>query len=165
MRRKAANGSCHGFADFASRGFLFLEDLRIIEPMRYLGIDYGIKRIGIAVSDDERRLAFPAGVIINRSTHGALKQIVEKIKKENAGVVVVGLPIGLDGKETDQTQATRSFIALLKKVALISVETENEMLTSRMAAADGMEGGHIDASSAAIILQSYLDRKTLSTKL
>ena len=125
--------------------------------MRYFGIDYGLKRIGIAISDDEGRMAFPAGVIPNRGGNMARKEIVRRIKKENIGSVVVGLPVGLDGKETEQTKTTRSFIVGLKKLIKIPVETENEMLTSRMATASGMKDGDIDASSAALILQSYLD--------
>lgn len=127
--------------------------------MRYLGIDYGLKRVGIAVSDDRGIFAFPAGVIINRGNDTMIKEIINRVKKESIGVIVVGLPIGLDGKETGQTIATRSFIALLQKSFRIPVETENEMLTSRMAAASGMIDDHIDASSAALILQSYLDKR------
>lgn len=130
----------------------------IIETMRYLCLDYGLKRIGVAVSDEQGRMAFPAGVIINRGGNGIYKDIAEKVKREKMSCIVVGLPIGLDGKETEQTEATRSFITLLKKTIRLPIETENEMLTSRMAAGSGMKGGHIDASSAAIILQSYLDK-------
>lgn len=126
--------------------------------MRYLCLDYGLKRIGVAVSDEQGRMAFPAGVIINRKRSVVLKDITKKIKKEKASGIVVGLPIGLNGKETEQTNITKQFIELLKKTVLISVETENEMFTSRMAITSGAKIHHIDASSAAIILQSYLDK-------
>ena len=126
--------------------------------MRYLGIDYGSKRIGIAVSDDEGRMAFPSGIIANRGKT-AIKEIADIIRKKHIDLVVVGMPMGLDGKETGQTQATRLFMAILQHAIHIPIETENEMLTSRMAEASGMQDGHIDASSAAIILQSYLDKR------
>jgi len=129
-----------------------------MKVMRYLCLDYGLKRIGVAVSDEDGRMAFPAGVIINNANGIVLKKIAERMKKENIGIIVVGLPIGLDGNETDQTKTTRSFIALLKKTSSIPIEVENEMLTSRMAIASGARNDHIDASSAAIILQSYLDK-------
>ena len=137
--------------------FAFYIHVGTIEPMRYLGIDYGIKRIGLALSDDDGQMAFPGGIVMG---HGdkAIKEIAEKIKKENIGVIVVGLPIGLNGNETDQTSITRAFVTLLKKTFPIPIETENEMLTSRMAIASGARDDHIDASSAAIILQSYLDK-------
>ncbi|MDP3778526.1 MAG: Holliday junction resolvase RuvX [bacterium] len=127
--------------------------------MRYLGIDYGTKRIGIAVSDDDGRMAFPAGIIENQGNDTAPKEVAKRMVKENIGFVVVGLPVGLDGKETEQSRITRSFIDGLKKLTTVHVETQNEMLTSRMAKAAGMQDEHIDASSAAIILQSYLDKR------
>ena len=126
--------------------------------MRYIGIDYGSKRIGVAVSDDEERMAFPAGVVAN-TEKTALKKIISHIKKECVQVVVVGLPIGLDGKETEQTAKIRLFIMALTKAIQLPVKTENEMFTSRMAAGSGMKGDHVDAASAAIILQSYLDKQ------
>ena len=126
--------------------------------MRYLGIDYGTKRIGIALSDDDGRMAFPAGIIENQGNNTAQKEVAKRIIKENIGLVVVGLPVELDGKETEQSRITRSFIEGLKKLMTITIETQNEMFTSRMASASGMTDHHIDASSAAIILQSYLDK-------
>ena len=135
----------------------------IINIMRYLCFDYGLKRIGVALSGNTY-IAFPAGVIINRSSNAVLKDIVKKVKKERINVIVVGLPIWPGGKETTQTTITRRFIALLKKNVSIPIETENEMLTSRIAIASGMKDDHIDASSAAIILQSYLDKKLSKIK-
>ena len=126
--------------------------------MRYLGIDYGSKRIGIAVSDDEGRMAFPSGIIPNRGKT-VMKKIAARIRKEHIDGIVIGLPMGLDGKETEQTQTTRLFIAALRNTIQLPIETENEMLTSRMAQASGMKDEQIDASSAAIILQSYLDKR------
>ncbi len=126
--------------------------------MRYIGIDYGTKRIGIALSDDDGRMAFPAGIIENQGNDTAPKEVAKRIVKENIGFVVVGLPVELDGKETEQSHVTRSFIEDLKKSTPIGIETQNEMFTSRMASESGMKDHHIDASSAAIILQSYLDK-------
>ena len=127
--------------------------------MRYLGIDYGAKRIGIAVSDDNGRMAFPIGVIMNRGMI-ALKEIIGTVKKEHIGIVVVGVPVGLNGKETQQTKKIRLFVTVLTKKIQVPVEIENEMFTSRMAVDSGMKDSHIDASSAALILQSYLDKKS-----
>ena len=131
--------------------------------MRYLSIDYGSKRIGIAVSDDEGRMAFPAGFIPNRGK-AVIREIADRIRKEHADLIVVGMPMGLDGKETEQTYATRLFVAALQNAIHLSIETENEMLTSRMAERSGMKDGHIDAASAALILQSYLDKENAKLK-
>ena len=62
------------------------------------------------------------------------------------------------GKETEQSGITRLFIETLKKLTNVEIKTQNEIFTSRMASESGMTDHHIDASSAAIILQSYLDR-------
>ena len=146
------------FAYLAAEGFFLYLIAVIIQAMRYLCLDYGLKRIGVAVSDEEGRMAFPMGIIFHRGIDAVIKEIVERIKKEHIGSVVVGLPVGLDSKETQQTTITRRFVTALKKAVSIPVEIENEMLTSRMAADSGMKGGHRDAASAAIILQSYLDK-------
>ena len=130
--------------------------------MRYLGIDYGLKRIGLAVSDEEGRIAFPMGVMMNRDIDVVIKEIVQKIKKEYIDRVVVGIPIGLDQRETDQTRLTSIFLTVLKKKVSIEIVTENEMLTSRMAIDAGMRDENIDAASAALILQSYLLQLSLT---
>ena len=123
-----------------------------------MGIDYGSKRIGVAVSDDEGRMAFPSGVIANTGKL-VIKEIVARVKKEGIGSIVVGVPVSLDGRETEQTRLTRVFIEMLESALELPIETENEMLTSRMAEHAGIKMGHVDESSAAIILQSYLDKK------
>lgn len=127
--------------------------------MRYMGIDYGSKRIGVAISDEDGRIAFPYGIVINRGGNSAVKDIIVIFSREHAGEIIVGLPIGLDGKDTKQTTDVRKFVDALKAKSAFPVTYENEMLTSRMAKAAGMRNEHIDASSAALILQSYLDKR------
>lgn len=130
--------------------------------MRYLGIDYGAKRIGIALSDEGGKIAFP-----RETLSGDLEKIVEKIaeicEKEKVGRIVVGLPLSFEGRETAQTEETKNFAEKLKKAISLPVESENEILTSRMVERDVKEGRikkeKIDAASAAIILQSYLDKR------
>ncbi len=126
--------------------------------MRYLGIDYGSKRIGVAISDTDNRIAFPHRVIFNHRDAYAIKKLISLCAKEKITAIVLGLPVGLDGKETEQTKCIRGFGAALKRSSAPRIIFENEMLTSRMAVASGMADEHIDASSAAIILQSYLDK-------
>lgn len=130
--------------------------------MRYLGIDYGGKRIGIALSDEEGKIAFPREIL-----SGDSEKIAGKIKeicvKEKVGRIVVGLPLSFEGRETAQTKETKNFAEKLKKSVGLPVDFENEILTSRMVERDIKEGRikkeKIDAASATIILQSYLDRQ------
>ena len=126
--------------------------------MRYVGIDYGARRIGVARSDADGTIAFPLRTIEYRARAGAIAELKEICDAE-IGMAVIGLPIGLDGKDTDETREVRQFATELAHAIAIPLYFENEMLTSRMAHDAGMRGSNIDASSAAIILQSYLDKK------
>lgn len=127
--------------------------------MKYLGVDYGTKRIGIAVSDPEGRIAFPKKTIVNKGGVTALQELAAICKKERISQIVVGLAISLGGKETDQTKKVRIFAERLKKATGLSTAFENEMLTTRMASHEGVNKEHIDAAAAALILQSYIDKK------
>ena len=137
--------------------FVLFAHHAIMPIMRYIGIDYGEKRVGIALSDPDGKIAFPNTTLENHGIPVLLKEIRRMAKKENASVIVIGLPMGLEGKETAQTGKTRVFGERLEDDIWIPVEFENEMLTTRMAHQSGAKD--IDASSAAIMLQSYLDKK------
>ena len=126
--------------------------------MRYIGIDYGEKRVGIAVSDPEGRIAFPREILENKGDAAIVRKIGKFAKQEQAGHIIIGLPVDLQGKETVTTKRVRAFVQRLKDTIVVPVEFENEMLTTRMAHRIGVKKKHVDASSAALILQSYLDK-------
>ena len=132
--------------------------------MKYLGIDYGEKRIGVAISDDDGKLAFPRKVeAIHKQADWEfivtnLKKIV---KDEKVGAIVVGLPLGFSMQETESTKKARRFGEFLKKELKLEVFFQNEVLTSKEVEKSGSaKKNMIDASSAALILQSFLDLKT-----
>ena len=126
--------------------------------MRYLGIDYGKKRVGIAISDPGGRIAFPHTTLFR----GQMSVVTTKIRMildgERISKIIVGLPIGLGGNDTEETREVRKFADELKKTTPLPIEFENEMFTSRMAKSAGVKKERLDASAAAIILQSYLDK-------
>ncbi len=122
--------------------------------MRYLGIDYGDKKVGLALSDQEGILGMPYKTIRNENL---LKKIKEIIKNENVEFVVLGLPLNLKMQETEQTKKVYSFLNKLKKHIKVPIVLENEFLTSSQAKKSGAKGEDVDSSSAALILQSYLD--------
>lgn len=126
--------------------------------MRFLGIDYGTKNVGIAVSDEGGRIALPFKVIVNRGGKRLLSEIKDLVKKEKAEVVILGLPLYLDGTESAETRKVKRFAELLKKEVSIPVALENEMLTTKMVLRAGVRQGSTDAASAALILQAYLDK-------
>ena len=130
--------------------------------MKYLGIDYGDKRVGIAVSDPEGKIAFPKSTLFNNPR--LIENLKRLIKEEKISKIVVGLPLTLDKSETEQSGKTRVFAKNLKNAVNITVDFENEMLTTRLVERAGIKKERIDESSAALILQSCLD-KTLDKRL
>lgn len=115
---------------------------------KLLGIDYGERRIGLAVADSEDGIAVQRGVLEN--TKEFFDELTNIVRKNGIAKIVVGLPLGLNGKETAQTRTTQEFITSLRAALTIPVETMDERLTS-------IEGGS-DAGAAVLILQSYIDK-------
>lgn len=127
---------------------------------QYLGIDFGTKRVGVAVADADVRLARPLQTLVGDDPVEQLRRLVES---QGAQDVVVGLPRGLDGQETAQTAAVRTFADSLSVALGITVTLQDEAGTSSVAEDRLKEVGRpyqpsdIDAWAAAIILQDYLD--------
>lgn len=105
--------------------------------MKYIGIDYGEKNIGFAIGNNELKIATPFKIV------NSLKEVKQIIKQEKIDKIIIGLPKGFRG-ETEQTRKTREFAKNFKNFEFI-----DERFTSKI------NKNH--ASSAAIILQSYLD--------
>lgn len=125
--------------------------------MRYLGIDYGEKRIGIAISGEEGTLAFPLDVLNNSET---LVADISVISKENEiGGIIVGESKNYSGEDNTIMAEIVPFVEKLKKETGIMVEMHPEFLTSFAAERFQGKNDMHDASAAALILQSYLDTK------
>lgn len=123
--------------------------------MKYLGVDFGMKKIGLAVSEGE--LATPWKVITGKGLADLVDEIIKIARLENFDKVVVGLPEGKTGERVQK------FIDLLLKAGL-DVTSSDETLTSKEALKVMIETGKgrekrksDDATSAALILQNYLD--------
>ena len=133
---------------------------------RILSIDYGTSRVGFAVSDPLHIIATPLKTIKNKSIQDLLKQIGLIVKEYDIKSIVVGLPLGLNGKETKQTETVKLFSETLGKNNY-KVIFEDERLTTVLAKKEiikqkistGRNKSLIDQVSAALILQNYLDRK------
>lgn len=119
--------------------------------MRYIGIDWGEKNIGIAVSDEEGGLAVPFGVLKNVDWDEFIDDLTNIIRREHIEAVVVGIPLTLEGHESAKTREVKNFTATLKKFLDMPIDLEDERLTSRLAGDD-------HAQAASYILQSFLDR-------
>jgi len=124
--------------------------------MRFLGIDYGQKRIGIAISDERKQLAFPYQVLEYTNPDQAFKEIIKITKSEKISRFVVGLPLNFKGEETPEAKLVRKFSQRLEELTKIPVSFENEIFTTKIARYYSAES--VDAASAALILQGYIDR-------
>lgn len=127
--------------------------------MRFLGIDYGEKRVGLALSDEGGKLAFPKEVILNSSD--LVQYIAEAVEIENIDEVVVGESFDYKGVPNKIEKDIRNFIEELKQKIKIPINRQKEFLTS-VEARKGVDikssKGKIDDSAAALILQRYLDK-------
>lgn len=123
--------------------------------MRILGIDYGSKRVGVAVSDEKREFALPVSVVLNTST---LLEEIEKIAIDNESKeIVMGESRNYNGEPNDILLDSMNFKDHLEKRGF-KVYLELEFMTSVQAERWQGKSDLTDASAAAIILQSYLDR-------
>ena len=136
--------------------------------MRALGIDPGTRRIGIAVSDLTGTIASPLMVLQrSKSPRHDLAELAKIAKAEEAEVIVVGLPINMDGSHGPAAQAATQFAARLATVAGVPVELHDERRTTVTADQAMREGGldgrarrlRVDKVAAAVMLQSWLDKR------
>lgn len=124
--------------------------------MRYLGIDYGTKRVGVAVADAETGVAFPRAVLPNDER--LIPELVELIQRETVKEVVLGESRDFDGRENPLMKRIHEFRQRLAEASGVSVTLFPEVLSSREAMRLQGDNDMNDASAAAIVLQSYLER-------
>lgn len=130
--------------------------------MKILGIDFGTKRIGVAISNEAGDFAFPVSVVKNDKE--AISTIVNMIKKDNIELLVMGESKNFKMEENKIMEETREFADLLTKETGLEVVYEPEFLTSHQAHHFQGKTDMLDASAATIILQSYLDRRKHETR-
>jgi putative Holliday junction resolvase len=132
-----------------------------------LGLDLGDARIGVAMSDPERRVAVPVGTVHVGQPPGELKAIAALVADHGATIVVLGHPIPMRGGSGPRARLAESFAEALRAVLDVPVVLQDERLSTveaeRTLAAGGRRGREarerVDASAAAVILQAWLDRR------
>ena len=135
---------------------------------RVLGLDYGERRIGLALSDPLRIIAKPLTIIDRKKTKDHISEISKIVAEKKITSIVVGLPITLKGHYSKQTEIVLNFIDQLKSDLQISVVAIDERLSSVAAEKSlraqsiktGHEKGRVDETAAAIFLQEYLDSQS-----
>ena len=142
---------------------------------RFMGVDYGTKRIGISISDENGTLAFPKEIIINNAN--TFNRISEIVKIDKVREIVVGESVDFSGKLNALSGRIEVFILELKEKFNLPVHKQKEFLTSVEArrSQNGkqdsnrtqahskvkqIKSGRADAGAAALILQRYLDRRS-----
>lgn len=129
----------------------------------FLALDVGAQRIGVARGNSIARIASPLTTL--QHTDQIFTDVAQVLKQEQADELVVGLPRGLDGQETDQTRYVRKFVADLQAHISVPIHFQDEALTSVKAEKE-LEArkkpyakGDVDALAATYILSDYLDQK------
>lgn len=136
--------------------------------MRFLGVDVGLKRTGLALSDDEGRMAFPKGAVESDGLRDVVRQVTAFIKEHEVGTVIVGLPLDMSGREGPAARRARRFAEALEAAAHVQVAFWDERLTTQQVTRTLREAkvrgkrikAQVDESAAAIILQGYLDQRS-----
>ncbi len=137
------------------------------EGGRVLGLDLGDVRIGVAISDADRRLAVPLGTI-RTGAPSDLRAIAEIVREHGVTLVVVGHPLSLSGEVGPAARKAETFAEALRAILSVPVVLQDERLSTveadralREAGAGGRERrAAVDRAAATVILQAYLDAAT-----
>lgn len=144
------------FHSILKREMVYYDIMVNIKAGRVLGVDFGTKRIGLALSDENKSMAFPLSVIKNDKF--AIEEISKIIKINGVSLVVMGESKDFKMKDNLIMEDIRLFESLIRAEAGVDVDYEPEFLTSHQAHHVQGKTKMLDASAATIILQSYFDR-------
>ena len=129
--------------------------------MRYLALDLGTKRTGVAVGDDETGSAMPVAVVNTPDEAALLAAVTTQIEEHGPDAIIVGLPLNMDGTEGKPALDTRALADRIAAHTTLPVHVQDERLTSdaarrKLAETGPLRGRRDDAIAAAIILEEYL---------
>ena len=134
---------------------------------RYLGIDNGEKRVGLALSDPLKIIATPFRTLLVHNTNQVIRELDKIIDEQDVELIVVGNPLGMKGQQTVQTKRVMEFTDKLRDIGY-KIMLEDERLSSvsakRIMIEQEIKTGYnkelIDQTAAAIILQQFLDKQS-----
>lgn len=137
------------------------------EPGRFLGVDFGTRRIGLAVSDPSGAIAFPAGTLERRGLRRDLEALCALVKDRQVVRIVVGLPLHMDGRRGAEAEAAEQFAAQLGEATGLPVELFDERWTTKEAERALAETGRrgrkrrqvVDSVAASLLLRAYLAQR------
>ncbi len=128
----------------------------MLENMKLMGLDYGTKRVGVALSDDKAMMAFPHVVLPNDAA--LLKSIEEIVEKEKVDKIIIGLSLGRDGGPNKVHAQVEELVQDITLAMGIPVELEPEQYTTQEAIRFQGRTPMTDAAAASIILNSFITR-------
>ena len=136
--------------------------------MRILALDYGSKRVGVALSDPTGTLAKPLPFLPTKGDVKLARDVAALAAKEEAGLILLGLPRHMNGSLGESAALVQAFAAALGQATKIPVQLVDERLSTVQASRQLQEAGHdsrhqrgrIDSEAAAVLLQAYLDAQT-----
>ena len=139
--------------------------------MKVLGIDYGLKRVGLAVSDPGGVMAFPLVTLVRKGREELFAELCRIVAAEGVELVVLGLPLGMDGSDTLTTRQVRNFAQSLARRLAVPIELVDERLSSvaamddlkRAGLARSRQGAALDQQAAVRILETFLGGKGCAT--
>ncbi len=127
--------------------------------MRVLAVDYGEKRVGLAVGELGSELVLPRGALERKDDRTLIAALAALVREDGVSKIVVGDPVNMAGKPTEQTKQTRAFAEELKAAVRVPVELVDERLTSQEADRATGEGTRSrDEVAAMRLLAAYLSR-------
>ncbi len=132
---------------------------------KIVGLDFGQKRIGVAISDEDQRNAFGRATIQNLNLDDVIKQIKELCDEEDVKKIVLGWPKSLKNENNNLTDQIKRFGSMLEKKCSVTVEYEDERLTTQLAIKQLRDvpgrsaKADCDRLAATAILQGYLERQ------
>jgi putative Holliday junction resolvase len=126
---------------------------------RILALDYGSARCGGARPPPTGTIASPQAVVFKAGTPSGIRRIASIARSQDVELIVLGLPIGLSGRETAQTRETREFADRLRDAVDVPIEFYDERFTTRMAERDVDPRAHEDSRAAAHLLDGWLSER------
>jgi len=135
-----------------------------------MALDYGERRIGIALTDQDQLISFPFQTIDTRKTPNVIKELVHIIKEQEIGAVIVGNPLTDDGSDSRKSKDIKKFVKMLSNHISISITLWDESFTTKQALAVMKKASKrlkenrdtVDQLAASLLLKDYLESQNQS---
>ncbi len=139
---------------------------------RTLGVDYGERRVGLAISDELGMMAMPLDILQVQSVRQVVRDVLGLCHEKQAALIVVGLPLNMDGSRGPAVDSVDRFVLALRRQSDLPLEVWDERMSSRQVermlidsdVSRARRKGLVDKLAAQVILQSYLDAQTQKTE-